>query len=55
MPSSPSMAAAIAPTLLVYATGFRVNDMVSSLKLLGRNGIELPDGGDNRRPPPISV
>ena len=27
--------------VLVYATGFRVNDMVSSLKLFGRNGIEL--------------
>ena len=27
--------------VLVYATGFRVNDMLSSLKVLGRNGIEL--------------
>ena len=29
--------------VLVYATGFRVNDMVSSLKVLGRNGIELQE------------
>ncbi|MBI3214275.1 MAG: NAD(P)/FAD-dependent oxidoreductase [Mycobacterium sp.] len=29
--------------VLLYATGFRVNDMVSSLKVFGRNGIELND------------
>jgi 4-hydroxyacetophenone monooxygenase len=29
--------------VLVYATGFRVNDMLSSLKVHGRNGIELHD------------
>jgi 4-hydroxyacetophenone monooxygenase len=34
--------------VLVYATGFRVNDMVSSLKVLGRNGIELPDWWGSR-------
>jgi 4-hydroxyacetophenone monooxygenase len=27
--------------VLVYATGFRVNDMVSSLEVVGRNGVEL--------------
>ncbi|HEX5142488.1 MAG TPA: NAD(P)/FAD-dependent oxidoreductase [Mycobacterium sp.] len=27
--------------VLVYATGFRVNDMVSSLEVFGRNGVEL--------------
>ncbi|MFZ0833114.1 MAG: NAD(P)/FAD-dependent oxidoreductase [Mycobacterium sp.] len=27
--------------ILVYATGFRVNEFVSSLKVLGRNGIDL--------------
>jgi 4-hydroxyacetophenone monooxygenase len=29
--------------VLVYATGFRVNDMLSSLKVHGRDGIELHD------------
>lgn len=29
--------------VLVYATGFRVNDFLSSLKVHGRNGIELHD------------
>ncbi|WP_197383371.1 flavin-containing monooxygenase [Mycolicibacterium mengxianglii] len=29
--------------VIVYATGFRVNDMLSSLKVYGRNGIELHD------------
>ena len=29
--------------VLVYATGFRVNDMLSSLKVHGRNGIEIRD------------
>lgn len=29
--------------VLVYATGFRVNDMLSSLKVHGRKGIELHD------------
>jgi 4-hydroxyacetophenone monooxygenase len=29
--------------VLIYATGFRVNDMLSSLEVLGRNGIELHD------------
>ena len=27
--------------VLVYATGFRVNDMISSLKVVGRDGIDL--------------
>ena len=43
MPSSPTTAPAIPADVLVYATGFRVNDMVSSLKVFGRNGIELQD------------
>jgi 4-hydroxyacetophenone monooxygenase len=34
--------------VLVYATGFRVNDMVSSFTVLGRNGIELQDWWENR-------
>ena len=34
--------------VLVYATGFRVNDMVSSLKVFGRNGIELHEQWGNR-------
>lgn len=29
--------------VLIYATGFRVNDMLSSLSIKGRNGIELHD------------
>ncbi|WP_199254910.1 flavin-containing monooxygenase [Mycolicibacterium mengxianglii] len=29
--------------VIVYATGFRVNDMLSSLTVYGRNGIELHD------------
>jgi len=28
--------------VLIYATGFRVNDLISSLKVVGRNGIDLP-------------
>lgn len=34
--------------VLVYATGFRVNDMLSSLKVHGRDGIELHDVWDGR-------
>ena len=34
--------------VLVYATGFRVNDMVSSLKVFGRNGIELHEQWGDR-------
>jgi 4-hydroxyacetophenone monooxygenase len=34
--------------VLVYATGFRVNDMVSSLKVFGRNGINLHEQWGNR-------
>lgn len=34
--------------VLVYATGFRVNDMLSSLKVYGRNGIEIHDWWDGR-------
>ncbi|MCV7225813.1 flavin-containing monooxygenase [Mycolicibacterium komossense] len=29
--------------VLVYATGFRANDLLSSVKVFGRNGIELQD------------
>lgn len=28
--------------VLVYATGFRVNDMISSFRVVGRDGIDLP-------------
>jgi 4-hydroxyacetophenone monooxygenase len=28
--------------VLIYATGFRVNELISSLKVVGRNGIDLP-------------
>ena len=34
--------------VLVYATGFRVNDMVSSYKVFGRNGIELQQSWGRR-------
>lgn len=34
--------------VLVYATGFRVNDMVSSLQIRGRNGTELKDYWNGR-------
>ncbi|MET0900619.1 MAG: NAD(P)/FAD-dependent oxidoreductase [Mycobacterium sp.] len=34
--------------VLVYATGFRVNDMLSSLEVHGRNGIELHDAWGRR-------
>ena len=43
MPSSPSDGGRHRADVLVYATGFRVNDMVSSLKVFGRNGIELQE------------
>jgi 4-hydroxyacetophenone monooxygenase len=34
--------------VLVYATGFRVNDLLSSVKVFGRNGIELQDSWGRR-------
>ncbi|OBF25379.1 NAD(P)/FAD-dependent oxidoreductase [Mycobacterium sp. ACS4331] len=34
--------------ILVYATGFRVNDMVSSMKVYGRGGVELQDAWAGR-------
>ena len=34
--------------IVVYATGFRANDLVASLKVFGRNGIELQQWWGNR-------
>jgi 4-hydroxyacetophenone monooxygenase len=34
--------------VLVYATGFRVNDLLSSVKVFGRDGIELQDSWGRR-------
>lgn len=34
--------------ILVYATGFRVNDMLSSVQIYGRNGIELHEAWGQR-------
>ncbi|MDF2824958.1 MAG: putative flavoprotein involved in transport, partial [Mycobacterium sp.] len=34
--------------ILIYATGFRANDFLSSLKVYGRNGIELHQHWDGR-------
>jgi 4-hydroxyacetophenone monooxygenase len=34
--------------VLVYATGFRANDLLSSVKVFGRNGIELQDSWGRR-------
>ena len=34
--------------ILVYATGFRVNDMLSSVRIYGRNGIELHEAWGQR-------
>ncbi len=37
-----------AADILVYATGFRVNDMLSSIRVYGRDGVELHDAWGER-------